>query len=251
MKNSTYVWGMLGWHDLRQAYRRSALGPFWITAGMGIQIATMGVVFSLIFQTQPQEYVPFLAVSIILWMFIAASINDSCLSFISAEGIIKQLDVLLHVHVFRVLWKNTLNFAHNLVIIPIAFLIVGFSIGSSIFLFVPAFALLILNLSWISMILALLSARFRDTPPIVNSLMTVAFYVTPVMWYPSLLPGGTAHLLLGLNPLYHLLQIVRLPILGELPTLENWYLSALLAIAGWAITLLSFGRFRSRVAFWV
>jgi lipopolysaccharide transport system permease protein len=108
-----------------------------------------------------------------------------------------------------------------------------------------------LNLSWISMILALLSARFRDTPPIVNSLMTVAFYVTPVMWYPSLLPGGTAHLLLGLNPLYHLLQIVRLPILGELPTLENWYLSALLAIAGWAITLLSFSRFRSRVAFWV
>jgi ABC-type polysaccharide/polyol phosphate export permease len=251
MKNSTYVWGMLGWHDLRQAYRRSALGPFWITAGMGIQIATMGVVFSLIFQAQPQEYVPFLAVSIILWMFMASSINESCLSFISAEGIIKQLDVPLHVHVFRVLWKNILNLAHNLVIIPVAFLVVGFSMGASILLFVPGFALLLINLGWMSMALALMSARFRDTPPIITSLMTVAFYVTPVMWYPSLLPGGTAHLLLGLNPFYHLLQIVRLPVLGQLPTLQNWYLSALLGAAGWGVTLLVFKRLSSRVAYWV
>jgi lipopolysaccharide transport system permease protein len=218
---------------------------------MGIQIATMGVVFSLIFKTEPQEYVPFLAVSIILWMFIASSINDGCLSFISAEGIIKQLDVSLHVHVFRVLWKNALNFAHNMVIIPVAFLIVGFSTGAGIVLFVPGFVILVVNLSWMAMILALLSARFRDTPPIVNSLMTVAFYVTPVMWYPSLLPGGTAHLLLGLNPLYHLLQIVRLPVLGQIPTFENWYLSAILGAAGWGLTLLLYKRLRSRVAYWV
>jgi lipopolysaccharide transport system permease protein len=251
MKNSTYVWGMLGWHDLRQAYRRSALGPFWITAGMGIQIATMGIVFGLIFRTEPQEYFPFLAVSIILWMYMSASLNDSCLSFISAEGIIKQLSVPLYVHVFRVLWKTTLNLAHNLVIIPIAFLAVGFFVGLNFLWFIPGFALLLLNLSWMAMLLALISARFRDTPPIISSLTTVAFYVTPVMWYPSLLPGGTAHLLLGLNPLYHLLQIVRLPILGQLPTFENWTLSALLGAVGWTVTMLVFKRFRNRVSFWV
>lgn len=218
---------------------------------MGIQISTMGVVFSIIFKTQPQEYVPFLAVSIILWMFLASSINDSCLSFTSAEGVIKQLDVPLHVHVFRVVWKNTLNLAHNLVIIPIAFLAVGFSVGPSVILLIPGFALLLANLSWMAMALALLNARFRDTSPIINSLMTVAFYITPVMWYPSLLPGGTAHLLLGLNPLYHLLQIVRLPVLGQIPTLENWYLSAILGAAGWGLTFLLYNRLRSRVAYWV
>jgi lipopolysaccharide transport system permease protein len=89
-------------------------------------------------------------------------------------------------------------------------------------------------------------------PPIVNSLITIAFYVTPVMWFPSLIGDNQlAHLLLGLNPFYHLLQIVRLPVLGELPTIENWGLSLLFAGLGWAAALAIFKKFRTQIAYWV
>jgi lipopolysaccharide transport system permease protein len=42
--------GMLGWQDVRQRYRRSALGPFWLTISMGVMIGTIGVVFGQIFK---------------------------------------------------------------------------------------------------------------------------------------------------------------------------------------------------------
>jgi len=242
---------MLGWQDLRQTYRRSVVGPFWITIGMGLQIATMGVVFGLIFKTPSQTYLPFLASSIVIWGFIATAVTEGCMSFIQAEGIIKQLKIPLYVHILRTLWKSTLTFGHNLVILPVVFLIVMRPLGVETLLFPIGLVLLILNLAWIMTLLGLLSARYRDLPPIVSSLMTIAFYVTPVMWVPNLLPDGTAHLLLGLNPLYHLIQIVRLPLLGELPTSENWMLAALLAFIGWIFVGFVMKKFKSQIAFWV
>src|SRR3546814_9209460 len=59
--------GMLGWQDVRQRYRRSALGPFWLTISMGVMIATIGVVFGSIFKTPMVEFFPFLSLGLILW----------------------------------------------------------------------------------------------------------------------------------------------------------------------------------------
>lgn len=251
MKTSVQIVGMLGWQDLRQAYRRSAIGPFWITAGMAVQIATMGVVFSLIFKTDYRDYFPFLAVSIVLWNFISTTLNESCQSLIQAESMIKQLDISPLVYVFRNIWKNTLTFLHHLVILPFVLLATQRPVGVEIFLEIPGMLIVLLNLSWMSTLLSIFSARYRDLPPIVVSVMTILFYVTPIMWYPALLPGGTAHVLLGLNPFYHLVQIVRLPILGQVPTLENWTLSSLSALVGVAITLLIFKKLKSKIAYWV
>src|SRR5690606_38293826 len=87
--------GMLGWQDVRQRYRRSVLGPFWLTISMGIMIFTIGVVFGHIFKTPMQEFLPFLAIGLILWGFISSVITEGCMGFIAAEGIIKQLPIPL------------------------------------------------------------------------------------------------------------------------------------------------------------
>lgn len=243
---------MLGWQDVRQAYRRSSMGPFWITAGMAVQIATMGLVFALIFKTNIQEYLPFLATSIIIWGFISTTINEGCQSFIMGEAIIKQLNLPLILHTFRTIWKNLINLAHNIVILPIVFLAVWYSSSWTVISVVFGLAILILNLTWMALLLGILSVRYRDMPPIVNSLLTITFYLTPVMWYPSLIGNNqTAHFLLGLNPFYHLIQIVRLPILGQWPTLENWGLSILFAIVGLAFSAVIFKKFRTKIAYWV
>lgn len=242
---------MLGWQDVRQAYRRSALGPFWITASMFVQIATMGLVFGLIFKTSLQEYLPYLAISVTLWSLISGVIGEGCLSFINAEGLIKQLNLPFYVHVLRTVWKQVITFGHNVLIVPLAFLAMLHGTNFYILLALPGFLLLVLNLAWISYFLAAVSARFRDVPQIVASSVTILYFISPVMWQPSLIPEGTAHLLLGLNPFYHLLQIVRLPILGAPPTIENWLLSCLFAVAGWASVWLFASKLRNKIAYWV
>lgn len=242
---------LLGWQDVRQAYRRSAIGPFWITAGMAVQIATMGVVFGIIFKTPLQEYLPFLATSIILWGLMASIITDGCISFISAESIIKQLSLPTYVHILRTVWKQLVIFGHNLVILPLVFLAVWHPVSWSILLFIPGLILAVVNVAWIAFLAAMLSARYRDIPQVITSVMTIFYFISPVMWQPSLIPSGTAHLLLGLNPMYHLLQIIRLPILGQVPTIENWVLALIFAVIGWVGVVMAVRKFRNQIAYWV
>lgn len=243
---------LLASQDIKQAYRRSSVGPFWLTIGMAVQIVTMGLVFGLIFKTELREYLPFLATSIILWGLISTTINEGCMAFINAEAIIKQLRIPHFQHVFRVVWRNVATAGHNVIILPLLFLFFMVAPNLSIAALLPALVVLILNLTWVVWLLGMMSARYRDMPPIINSVVTIAFYVTPIMWYPKLISNDSlAHLLLGLNPLYHWVQIVRLPILGQWPTLENWGLALLSAGIGWIVTLLAYKKYKNMIAYWV
>lgn len=242
---------LLGWQDLRQAYRRSALGQFWLTIAMAIQIATMGVVFGLIFRTPLHTYLPYLAVSIIIWNFISNSINEGTLSLINSEGLIKQLPLSLFVYEFRSIWKQLIAFAHNFVLLPIVLIAFGVEINWGIFLFIPGLILLAANLTWVVFFLSTLSARFRDIPPIVGAVLTIAFYVTPVLWEPTQIPGGLASLLFEINPFFHFLQIVRLPLLGEFPTTLDWTFTLVTATVGLSAALALRNYFQRKVPFWV
>ncbi len=243
--------GMLGWQDVRQRYRRSALGPFWLTISMGVMIASIGVVFGQIFNSPMKEFLPFLAVGMIFWGFISSVITEGCTGFIAAEGIIKQLSIPLFVHILRVLWRNFLILAHNIVIFPLVLLAVGKPLSWIAFISIPGLLLVVVNLTWIALILGVLCARYRDLPQIVGSILQILFYLTPIMWMPDLLPKRAGLYLLDSNPVYHLLEIIRSPLLGQLPTTTNWEISLALALFGWFLAIAVYGRFKRRIAYWL
>ena len=242
---------ILGWQDIKQRYRRSKVGPFWITISMGVMIASIGIIFGQIFNSPMKEYLPFLAVGIIFWAFISGVINDGCRGFIGAEGLIKQLPIPLFVHILRIVWRNVLILLHNLIIFPVIMLVLGVPITPYIFLAVPGTALVLVNLTWIALLLGMVCTRFRDMPNIIASILQVTFYLTPIIWMPNLLPERAGTMLLDLNPFYHLLEIIRLPFLGQLPNDISWFFALSMAVVGWAITLKVFGRYQHRIAYWL
>lgn len=243
--------GMLGWQDVKQRYRRSALGPFWLTISMGVMIGTIGIVFGSIFKTPLEEFLPFLACGMILWSYFTSVINEGGVGFISAERIIKQLPIPLFVHIMRVVWRNMIILSHNIVILPLVFLAVGKPLTMGIFLVVPGFILATLNLTWIALLLGVLCARYRDLPQIITSLLNVVFYFTPIMWMPHLVPQRAGQFILGLNPVYHLMEIVRAPIIGQIPGMTSWLVCICIAIFGWALTVVVYGRYKRRIAYWL
>lgn len=244
--------GMLGWQDVRQRYRRSVLGPFWLTISMGVMIGTIGVVFGQIFNSPLTEFLPFLAVGMILWAFISSVILEGCECFIASESIIKQLPIPLFVHVLRMVWRNALILAHNIVIFPLVLWAVGRPIGWLALLSIPGFLLAVANLTWVALLLGVLCARYRDLSQIVASLLQVLFYLTPIMWMPSSLPRHTtAHYLMDLNPVYHILSVVRSPLLNEWPSQSDWNVSMALCVLGWVATIALYGRYKRRVAYWL
>lgn len=243
--------GVLGWQDIRQRYRRSAVGPFWITLSMGIMIASIGLVFGQLFDAPMAEFLPFLAAGIILWTLIQTSLTEGCTSFIEGQAIIKQLPVPLFIHVMRVIWRNIIMLGHNLLILPVLFLLLGRPVTLTTFLFLPGLALATFLLAAAALALGIVSTRFRDLPTITASILQVLFYVTPIIWMPSLLPERAGTGFLDLNPLYHVLEITRGPLLGEIPPVESWLVVAALSVVTWFIAVGLFARYRTRIAFWL
>jgi lipopolysaccharide transport system permease protein len=241
----------LGAQDIKQSYRRTNIGSYWLTIGIGIQVIAMSLVFSQIFGEDLKSYLPFITLGMIFWTYLSGSINDSSNALISADSILKQMPLDPSVFVIRNITKHTVVLGHNLIVIPILFIFLGTNFSITMLVFPIAIGLVILNLYWINLLVAITSARFRDFGPIVTSLMAVIFFVTPVLWRPNLLPPGTAHLLLGLNPLYHFLQLLRLPLSGELPTLENWLVSGVLAAVGIASASVMANKAKKSIASWL
>lgn len=248
-----HLFMMLGWQDVRQRYRRSTLGPFWLTLSMGIMIATIGIVFGAILHSPLKEFLPFLTMGMVLWNFIFSVISDGCIGFISAEGIIKQLPIPIFTHILRLIWRNILIFLHNILILPLVLLIVLKPLDFHTSLSILGFLLLVFNLTWMSLLLATLCARYRDFPQIVTSLLQVIFYLTPIMWMPHFIQSGSIlyHYLLNFNPFFNLIEIVRAPILGQYPTAWNWYSSLGFGLFGWLLTLVIYGKYKHRVAYWL
>lgn len=242
---------LLAWQDIQQRYRRSALGPFWLTLSMSVMIGAIGLVFSQVFKTPTQDFLPFIAIGIILWTFISNVIIEGCTGFIVAENIIKQLPIPLFVHILRMVWRNVLILAHNIVIFPIVLIIVGKPVGLVALLSIPGFILATINLIWVALILATICARYRDMPQMVASLIQVTFYLTPIIWMPKTISAHVNSYLLDLNPVYHLLEIMRAPLLGELPTATNWLVSLAMAVIGSILALAFYGNYRRRIAYWL
>ena len=244
--------GMLGWQDVRQRYRRSALGPFWLTISMGVMIGTIGVVFGTIFKTPLRDFLPFLAAGIVLWGFFSSVITEGCSSFIAADAIIKQLPIPLFAHVMRMIWRNALILGHNIVIFPLVLLAVARPLDWTALLAIPGLVLATINLAWLALLLGVFCARYRDLPQIVSSALQVMFYLTPIMWMPtSLPPTAKAKILVDFNPMYHLLTVVREPLLNQVPSRVDWLVTGAMAVVGWAVALFIYGRYKRRIAYWL
>jgi lipopolysaccharide transport system permease protein len=240
----------LGWLDIRLRYRGSMLGPFWLTISTGVMIAALGGLYSTLFKLDLREYLPFLALSQVLWGFLAAIVSEACSVFTEAEGVIRSMRMPFFVFSLRTLIRNVIALGHNIVVIVVVFVIFGMWPDLNSLMALPGLALWAIDALALTLILGAFCARFRDIQPIVNSVMQIAFFVTPVIWKPTQLgPDSIANL--AFNPFFDLLEIVRGPILGTEVTAATWIGALGYSVVVWAISWSFFVRTRGRVTFWV
>jgi lipopolysaccharide transport system permease protein len=165
---------------------------------------------------------------------------------------IKQIPLPKIVYIVRVVWRNLIVSAHNIVIFPIVVIAVGGTTSWAILLWPLGLLAAVIALSGLALIFGIVAARYRDLPQIINAALTVAFYVTPVIWIKeSVGDNELVNSMVSLNPLNHILQVARLPLIGQFPSVENWTWVVVSAGAFWAIGLLLFKRFERRIAYWV
>lgn len=244
------IWYVLGLSELRQRYRRSVLGPFWVTLSMSTQVAVMGFLLAFLFGLEIGRYFPFLCISVISWTFLSTAIIEGANCFIGMRNVILQVKRPLSTYVMLVLWRNAIIYAHTIIIFAVAAL--AFQIKPTVTYFViPAgLAMLFLNASWMVLTAGLISARFRDVPLLIQNAFNVLLWLTPVYYQPEQL-GPVARLIIDANPLTYVLEVARAPFLNHLPPASTWLIAVGITLFGWLFTYALFVRTRARVPFWL
>jgi ABC-2 type transport system permease protein len=251
------LWGYLGWQDIRQRYRRSVLGPIWISITMAVTAIALGVLYAGLFGNDISVQLPYLLVGFIVWAFISGCVLEGADVFIANEGLIKHLPAPLSVHVYRLIWRQTLLFAHNLVVYAVMLVVFPQPLKWVDLAAIPAFLLLAVNGTWVAFLFGAVTARFRDLAPITQSLVQLLFFLTPIVWiYSDLLnspnPSTASRARLAeFNPLLSFLEIIRAPMLGQDQHWRYWVIVLAITVLGWALTLVVLRRYRSRVSYWV
>jgi lipopolysaccharide transport system permease protein len=243
------LWTLLGWLEVRQRYARSRLGPFWLTISMGVMIGSIGVVYGTLFGQKMSDYLPFLAISLVMWGAFSTTVTEGSTAYINSSAYIRQTSTPKLIFMLQVGWRNVVILAHNFLIVILLLVVFGVRSWETLPIFIPALLLYLINALWVAMVAGLLSARFRDLPQIVAALMQIAFYVTPIIYRPTSLSRFS--FIVELNPLAHLIELVRAPLIGQMPTVTTWTVAIAMAVLGWFLALALTGRYLKRIPYWV
>jgi len=243
------LWLTVGWQDIRQRYRRTILGPWWLAISTAVLVLILGLLWSEIFHVEVRTFLPFFAIGYVLWAFLSGAFTEGCVGFVQFEGVIKQRRIPLAALLYRIGVRHTIVFAHNAVIVALIVLWSDTRWSRTALLAIPGFVLFALVTFLALVPIAVVCTRFRDFPQIVANVLQIAFFATPIMWRPNVLEGY--RWVAEYNPIAHLIAIVREPLLGNAPGWDSWAWSAGVLVATFASSAWLLGRYRRRIAYWL
>lgn len=235
--------------DVRARYKRSVLGPLWLTLGTAAGSAGLGLLWSELLKVEAKTFVPTLTAGLILWQFISGVVTDSSTLYGRQAALIRNLSLPLAIHPLQLLFKHLINLAHNAPVYVLVGLVLGVPLMAETLLLLPCLLLVVLNLFWICMVISLLGARFRDLEYIVAAVMPLLMFVSPVFYRPNYLL--VSQNVIWMNPLSHLIEIVRDPLLGTAPPMFVVLTNLIMLVVGGTFALWLFNKKRDRIAFWV
>src|SRR3984885_3741864 len=239
----------LAWGDIRQRYVRTMLGPLWIVLSTGIWFSAMGFVMANLFNQSMAEYLPFMISGLLVWVLISTAIAEGTQVLISSAPLITSFSIPIFTHYIRFTLRTYIIFLHNAIILLIVFLIFPPPLTAATLLIIPGFLLDMLILTGLAIFLSLANLRYRDTSLAVGSALQILPFVTPIFWERGML--SKHRWIADINPFYHMVQIMRAPLLGQAPDFLSWAVTSLLALGSLALAFLVFVRSRHRIFFWL
>jgi ABC-type polysaccharide/polyol phosphate export permease len=246
------MWSRLGWLEIKRRYRRTAIGPFLTAFNLAILVFSVGFLWAALFGQPVATYMPYLSAGVLVWHLIANIIGEAGTVFTSRQNLLTTIRIPLMLLVTTMVWRNLIVFFHNLVVFAVVMLIWKVPLTWDTPLFIFGLVLLAANGLWVGIVIGIIATRFRDLPHLISGFLQILMFVTPVMWSRDILTGNErlAHLI-DYNPLYHIIEVVRAPLLGDAPSSASWIVATLSVVVGGGASFYVFSRFRQRIVYWL
>ena len=243
------AWWTLAEDDLRGRYARTALGPFWVTLSHAIFVCGYAVWSSLILKQELQSQFLYVATSLTVWLWISSALSEGASIYARAHTLLLSYDLPVSLHVHRAALGQFFGFLHNMLVYIAVALIVKHQFSPVMLLALPGVVLIyITTIGW-GLGLGVLGQRYRDLSPLIMSVMGALFILTPVFWRVEDIKGS--EWLAHFNPFYHLLEVVRAPLLGHSPSTENWIVASVFAFATLLAGSAFFVSYRKQLSYWI
>jgi ABC-type polysaccharide/polyol phosphate export permease len=242
------IWGITAVDDIMGRYRRTLLGPLWITLGQAGFIAGLYLLRSK-FSAGSTDYLAYISASVPTWGLLASFIVDGSGSLIKSKGFIESYPIPMAIYSVRSVAAAVINYAHLLVVY---FAVVIFSHkfpGLPFLAFFPGLLVALVFGLGAVLLLGPLGARFRDLAPATTMATGLLFVLTPVFWVPE--PGQLHSALLVFNPFYYLLEVVRAPLIGQVVPPHVWLVASAVALTTLFTGLVVYVRMRQQIVYWL
>jgi lipopolysaccharide transport system permease protein len=244
------LWFALGLNDIVARYRGSIIGPFWITLTTAVFVLGVGFLYAGLMKVSVANYLPWMTTGVVVWGLISQSVLEGGDSLIAAGQVLRQTAIPVPLFVWRVVWRNLLTFCHQAPVLLIVAIKFGYLLRMNLPEAILGIGLVEANVTWFALFCAILCARFRDMQQILASLTQLLFFLSPVLWLPTGMRGLGGQIMM-FNPVVHMLNAVRGPLIGQdIPLFSGLYLVGS-AIVGWAFVIVFFSRVRRRIVHYV
>ncbi len=245
-------WALSSWLDIVVRYRQSRLGLLWVLAPSFAYIWGLGAMFADLQGQAIPVFIAHVGVGYCIFRLVNLTLTESTIAFLAASPFILDGHVRLTDFVLRVLAKALFYFAMSLpALVPALAIAPGLQLDG-LALATLTLPLVLANALWIGIVFSLVGSRFPDMGQLVTTVFMFAFLFTPIIWHAGSMPVDTVRgLVVRANPLFHMVEIVRAPMLGEaIEPLTLWYMAAL-SILGWLVAAAAYRRWARFVPLWV
>ncbi len=235
---------------VKNQYRRTVLGPWWVTVQSALYTLGLALIFGQIQGASLREFLPFVTTGYLFFLLLNGLVRAAALAFVSASSVITSTRQPLTGLILRDVTVEYLQFGHNAVILLLLYPI-GLIDPHLTLLLVPLLLVVTaINAFALTCWLGPLVARYRDVGPAVMSILQVIIFFTPV-FYASRGLSGAAATLIQLNPFGYFINVFRSMVLGDFPALTDLTVLGGLTIVNLVVGAVVFASTRSRIPYWV
>lgn len=247
--NAWPIWSAIAKDDVVGRYRRSVLGPLWLVLSQAGLIAGLYILHRGVFGSGSDDYLLWLSVSLPIWGLLVALVVDGASSIQRAKQYLESYPLPPAIFPIRTVIASLITFAHLLLVFVILAFFKPPEFGFATLAVIPGLALVVAFGLGVSLLLGAIGARFHDVPLAMPAIMNLLFVLTPVFWIPT--AGQLNSPLVVLNPFYHLLEVVRAPLLGHLGEPTSWAVAAAVSLATLLVGAVTFARMRPTLIYWL
>ena len=245
------IWLYLGWVAVRVLYSRTLLGSLWITFSFSFFVGVKIFIMTRLFATDTgmASYPLHITIGFLIFMFISSAISSGTTFFVSSKSYIDNGNNPLSIYVLKDLFRVTYSLTLNSVVVLALIFIVQQKLGWACLSIVPAILVMLLNGIWVKLLLGTIGARFRDVRHLVDAIMRVMLFLSPVLWMKEQV--GDAIQILWWNPIYHFIEIIRFPILEGVVPLESWLFVGVCTVVGSTVALTVYSKNLKQIHHWI